>query len=36
MQAEDFGKNADEEINREYCRYCWSDGKFNKDKTMEE
>lgn len=36
MKAEDYGTNADGSTNREYCRYCWPNGKFSKDETMEE
>lgn len=36
MQYEDFGKNADGSINSNYCKYCFPDGKFGKDETMEE
>lgn len=36
MQAGDFGTNADGGESREYCKYCWNDGKFTSDKTLEE
>lgn len=36
MQPEVFGKNADGTPNSEYCKYCFPDGKFSKDETMEE
>lgn len=36
MQHEDYGKNADGSTNTEYCKYCYPDGKFNKEETMEE
>ncbi|MBD5145860.1 MAG: transcriptional regulator [Ruminococcus sp.] len=36
MQTEDHGKNADGSLNSDYCKYCWSDGHFSKDETMEE
>ena len=36
MQPELFGKNADGSPNNEYCKYCFPDGKFSKDETMEE
>lgn len=36
MQTGDYGKNADGSISRDYCKYCWPDGKFGKDETMEE
>ena len=36
MGPEDRGKNADGSINADYCRFCFPDGKFGKDETMEE
>ena len=36
MQPEEYGKNADGSENHEYCKYCWTDGHFSKDETMEE
>ncbi len=36
MRREDHGKNADGSLNSEYCKYCWADGHFSKDETMEE
>ena len=36
MQTGDYGKNADGSISRDYCRYCFPNGKFGKDETMEE
>ena len=36
MQPELFGKNADGSPNSDYCKYCFPDGKFSKDETMEE
>ncbi len=36
MQADDYGRNADGSINRKYCKYCFSDGKFSSDTTMEQ
>ena len=36
MQQEDYGKNADGSQNKEYCKFCWSDGKFTKERTMEQ
>ncbi|MDE7289174.1 MAG: helix-turn-helix domain-containing protein [Oscillospiraceae bacterium] len=36
MQPEVYGKNADGSPNSEYCKYCWVDGHFSKDETMEE
>ena len=34
--AEDFGANADGSESREYCRYCWQDGKFTADVELPE
>ena len=31
-----YGKNADGTANRDYCKYCFPDGKFSKDETIEE
>ncbi|MDE5577039.1 MAG: helix-turn-helix domain-containing protein [Oscillospiraceae bacterium] len=36
MQPEVYGKNADGSPNSDYCKYCWVDGHFSKDETMEE
>lgn len=36
MLPEHYGKNADGSVNTEYCKYCFPDGKFGKDETMEE
>lgn len=33
---EDFGNNADNSKNEDYCRYCFADGKFTGDFTMDE
>ena len=33
---EDFGNNADNSKNEDYCRYCFADGKFTEDFTMDE
>lgn len=35
-EEKDFGKNADGSQNKEYCCYCFSNGGFTKDETMEE
>lgn len=35
-EEKDFGKNEDGSRNEEYCCYCFSNGIFNKDETMEE
>lgn len=31
-----FGTNADGSINKDYCKYCFEDGKFTSDMSMEE
>ncbi len=31
-----LGTNADGSKNREYCSYCYKDGKFTSDMTMEQ
>ncbi|MCR9012113.1 zinc ribbon domain-containing protein [Gabonibacter chumensis] len=37
MNAEsDYGTNQDESKNREYCCYCFQEGHFTKNITMEE
>ena len=37
MNAEtDYGTNADESKNREYCCYCFQEGHFTKEITMEQ
>lgn len=36
MSSNDYGKNADGSVNTEYCKYCFPNGKFGKDETMEE
>ncbi len=36
MHNSDFGRNADGSVNTDYCKYCYPDGKFDKDETMEE
>ena len=33
---DDCGKNADGSICFDYCKYCYSDGKFLQDCTMDE
>lgn len=35
-EEKDFGKNADGSNNEEYCCYCFDNGGFIKDETMEE
>ena len=34
--AEDFGTNADGSRNEDYCKYCYADGAFTGDCTMDE
>jgi len=34
--ADQYGKNADGSISEDYCKYCYEDGKFLHDVTMEE
>lgn len=36
MHESDYGKNADGSMNTDYCRYCYPNGKFGKNETMEE
>ncbi len=36
MKHTDYGKNADGSPNKEYCKYCFPNGQFSKDETMEE
>lgn len=36
MHDSDFGRNADGSPNSDYCRYCYKDGAFGKNETMEE
>ena len=33
---EDFGVNADGSESRDYCQYCWQDGKFTNDVELPE
>jgi hypothetical protein len=35
-KPEQFGTNADESVNHDYCIYCYKDGKFIDDVSMEE
>jgi Putative zinc ribbon domain len=35
-EPEDFGVNADGSESREYCQYCWQDGKFTADVDLPE
>jgi hypothetical protein len=34
-QDNDFGNNADGSKNQDYCAYCYKDGKFTQDVTMD-
>ena len=34
--SEDFGTNADQSKNDEYCTYCFKNGEFTEDITMDE
>lgn len=36
MDSNEYGKDADGSINNDYCKYCYIDGQFSKDETMEE
>lgn len=36
LSAEFFGTNADASMNHEYCTYCYKDGNFSSDVTMDE
>lgn len=36
MTAEDFGTNKDGSLDEDYCRYCYVDGAFTTDSTLEE
>jgi len=33
---EAYGTNADGSVNKDYCGYCYQDGEFTNDCTMEE
>ena len=33
---DDLGRNSDGSLNEDYCKYCYQDGKFIDDVTMEE
>jgi hypothetical protein len=35
VKGEDFGTNADGAKNNDYCAYCYKDGKFTQDVTMD-
>ena len=36
MNEEDFGTNADGGANQEYCKYCYQNGRFSCEESMEE
>ncbi|MBD5116017.1 MAG: transcriptional regulator [Ruminococcaceae bacterium] len=36
MNDEVYGRNADGSVNTEYCKYCYPNGSFSRDETMEE
>ena len=36
MGEEEYGHNADGSRNTDYCKYCFPNGKFGKDESMEE
>ena len=36
MGEDDYGYNSDGSRNVDYCKYCFPNGKFGKDETMEE
>lgn len=36
MHESDYGKNNDGSTNSDYCKYCYPDGNFGKNETMEE
>lgn len=36
MSSDVYGKNADGSTNTEYCKYCYPNGSFSRDETMEE
>ncbi|MDR2704045.1 MAG: zinc ribbon domain-containing protein [Cellulomonadaceae bacterium] len=36
MEGQTFGTNADGSTNNAYCAYCFADGAFTKECTMEE
>lgn len=36
MKSVDFSTNQDGSINTDYCHYCYSNGAFTSDQTMEE
>lgn len=36
MEENEQGTNSDGSISVDYCKYCFNDGKFGKDESMEE
>lgn len=36
MHENNFGNNQDGSRNKDYCHYCFPNGSFGKDETMEE
>ncbi|NCC09617.1 MAG: transcriptional regulator [Bacteroidia bacterium] len=36
IDEQTFGKEADGTVNEDYCHYCYAEGKFTVDCTMEE
>ena len=36
MEEKDYGTNKDNGLNEEYCAYCFQNGKFTMNCTMEE
>lgn len=36
QKEEEYGKNADSTFNEDYCCYCFQNGTFTQDVTMEE
>lgn len=36
LGAEDFGTNKDGSQNTDYCKYCYENGAFTSEQTMEE
>jgi len=35
-QASDYGTNANNSVNEDYCVYCYKEGEFTQDCTMDE
>lgn len=36
MEAEEYGTNKDESANTEYCKYCYQNGAFTQEESLEE